>query len=92
MSPLRNYRNIYNLDKSSPAKMMFAELELKQQVDPEKEYLVDIKKVGSPKKKGILKKKKENEPIIKPKSTITTHNQSTSNDVSHNPRDYNEQY
>lgn len=47
-SPLRDYRNIYNLEETSPVKKEFSNLKLKQQIDPEKEFLIDLRKVGSP--------------------------------------------
>eukprot|EP00347_Sterkiella_histriomuscorum_P009319 403341661 len=56
-SPLRDYRNIYfQNDQDSPIKKEFSNLKLKQQIDPEMEFLIDLRKVGSPEKKV----KKEN--------------------------------
>jgi hypothetical protein len=47
-SPLRDYRNIYNQESDSPIKREFSQLKLKQTIDPEKEFLIDLRKVGSP--------------------------------------------
>ena len=52
-SPLRDYRNIYTqVDPESPARKEFRKLKLKQKVDPDQEFLIDLRKVGSPAKKG----------------------------------------
>ncbi len=51
-SPLRDYRNIYNQNESqSPVKREFSKCKLKSKIDPEQEFLIDLRKVGSPEKK-----------------------------------------
>ncbi len=47
-SPLRDYRNIYNMEGDSPIKREFSNLKRKHQIEPEKEFLIDLRKVGSP--------------------------------------------
>ena len=48
-SPLRDYRNIYNQNSQiSPIKREFQELKLKQSIEPDNQYIVDLIKVGSP--------------------------------------------
>ena len=48
-SPLRDYRVIYNSNTQiSPIKREFQDLKLKQTIEPDNQYIVDLIKVGSP--------------------------------------------
>jgi hypothetical protein len=48
-SPLRDYRIIYNSNSQiSPIKREFQDLKLKQTIEPDNQYIVDLIKVGSP--------------------------------------------
>ena len=48
-SPLRDYRTIYNSNAQiSPIKREFQDLKLKQTIEPDNQYIVDLIKVGSP--------------------------------------------
>lgn len=50
-SPLRDYRNIYMQEQESPVRQEFKNLKLREQKDPDKEFLIDLQKIGSPSKK-----------------------------------------
>lgn len=49
-SPLREFRALYNLPKDSPIKKEFKSMKLREKRDPDEEFVIDLHKMGSPKK------------------------------------------
>lgn len=50
-------------DAESPLKREFSNMKLKQQIDPETEFLIDLRKVGSPQKTNKIETHKQSKAL-----------------------------